>query len=143
MKICDGPVLYDPTNGTIVCADNGMVLATNLPASLFGEEEKSPAREKERIEEYEIRIERIEHRSRRSSSYLRIEKLLKKYNGNTNVSSEELRILVKVIKGEMTTWDAAKQLNVSPKTVYNRVKKILDELDRLLYIVLTGCNINL
>jgi len=137
MKLCDGPVYYDPSTGSIICADNGLVLSTDTPASLFGGEEKSPAREAEREEYYEIQIERVERRSRNSRTYMKIEKLLKKYsNTNATVSSEELRILVRVIKGEITTWDAAKALNTSPKTVYNRFRKILDELDKLLFIAL-------
>jgi len=140
MKLCDGPVVYDPGTGSVICADNGLVLATDVPASLFGGEERSPVRERERMEEYELRIRRVERRYRNSASYRRIVEIRRRYRFSRKrvFSEEEIRIVAKVIRGEITTWEAAKQLNTSPKTVYNWVRKLMDDLDKLLLTALNS-----
>jgi len=37
-------------------------------------------------------------------------------------------VLMKVVRGEISTWDAAKILNVSPSTLYKRIKKLRQRL---------------
>jgi len=42
--------------------------------------------------------------------------------------NREEAILLRVLRGELSTWDAAKILGVSPKTVYNRLRKLRQRL---------------
>ncbi len=103
--------------------DTGEVLAERIPAVFLGIEETSPARDTERLEHLYESANALKRRYRYYRHYRRIIRIIGKSKRRKAFTNEQLKYIKMVIDGTLTVWDVAKTLNVSPKTVYNWLRK--------------------
>jgi len=120
-------IFFDYSRGEIICLDTGEVLAERIPATFLGIEETSPARDAERLEKLYENAETLRRRYRWSRSYRRVIRAIARNKNRKSFTQEQLKYIRMVIEGKLTTWDVAKTLNVSVKTVYNWLVKARKE----------------